>query len=195
MPTNTGRLSSVVSSADCRSAEQSEAHTTRVSEQIGQTGRQASPLAALQSAELPPRIASRITIVNDCWTWTGSKNSDGYGRIHRDGRDLMAHRVVYEMLVGAIPPGLQTDHLCRNRGCVRPSHLELVTSRENTLRGVSAVANALRTNRCVHGHAFEGRNLIVRIRAGRHLRVCRVCLNDRGRRSKRKIRAAKATEL
>lgn len=67
-----------------------------------------------------------------CWLWTAYRNRDGYGRFRPYRRDqVMAHRYAYELMVGPIPDGLQLDHLCRNPGCVNPSHLEAVTEREN----------------------------------------------------------------
>lgn len=71
-----------------------------------------------------------------CWTWQGCKN-DGYGRAWANGRHIYAHRLFYEMRHGTIPPGLQTDHLCRNRACVNPEHLELVSNAVNTQRGIA----------------------------------------------------------
>lgn len=72
---------------------------------------------------------------NGCWVWLLFKNPKGYGTISRKGvKNLLAHRYVYEQLVGPIPDGLVIDHLCCNPACVNPSHLEPVTAKENNRR-------------------------------------------------------------
>lgn len=69
-----------------------------------------------------------------CWEWLGQRDRFGYGRQQRQGKPLAAHRVAYEVQVGPIQPGLEIDHLCGNRGCVRGEHLEAVTHDENNRR-------------------------------------------------------------
>src|SRR2546426_12646273 len=90
-------------------------------------------------ARFPPsewnnRFWSLVEMSLFCWEWTGKKFKNGYGCFRIRGRHFMAHRRAYEMCVGPIPCGLDIDHLCRNRGCVNPSHLEPVTRRDNLLR-------------------------------------------------------------
>ena len=77
-----------------------------------------------------------------CWTHD-QVNQYGYGRAHHKGRTVTVHRAVYEELVGPIPEGLQLDHLCRNRACYNPAHLEPVTQTENIRRGFAARGAAL----------------------------------------------------
>ncbi len=83
----------------------------------------------------------------ECWEWTGAHAPQGYGQIRAYGKTQNAHRIAWEIVRGEIPDGLQIDHLCRNRGCVNPAHLEPVTQRENILRGESPAANWARLRR------------------------------------------------
>lgn len=125
------------------------------------------------------RLAAKFAISDECWEWTASKTPGGYGRIFADGRKVYAHRAVYEAVVGPIPEGFQIDHLCRNRGCVNPDHLEPVTRRENLLRGVGFVAvNAAKTH-CPKGHPYDEENTY-QTPTGR--RVCRTCMRETDRR-------------
>lgn len=109
-----------------------------------------------------------------CWPWQGRSNADGYGRWGK----RLAYHVLYETLVGPVPDGLQLDHLCRNRICVNPAHLEPVTQRENCLR-------ARKTN-CQHGHPLSGPN----VSPERKCRTCRrVYLREYQRRRAQERRA------
>lgn len=118
--------------------------------------------------ELPP-IEERTTA---CWRWVGHLSASGYGRLHWKGKTLPAHRVSYERFVGAIPEGLQLDHLCRNRWCVNPHHLEPVTPRENTLRGNTLAAKNAQKTHCPQGHPYTEENTYF-IRTGG--RACQTC--------------------
>lgn len=99
----------------------------------------------------PPTRAERLWARVDknpdgsgCWIWTGALTTNGYGQVRWGDRTLRAYRLVYELLVGPIPDGLQLDHLCRNRRCVNPAHLEPVTQWENWARGMAPSARAWR---------------------------------------------------
>ncbi|MCX5587594.1 HNH endonuclease [Streptomyces erythrochromogenes] len=114
--------------------------------------------------------------VTQCWAWNGA-NKDGYGNFNLGGGAwTQAHRFAYEHLVGAIPPGLYLDHLCRNHACVNPWHLDPVTPRVNVLRGQSPTIVASLAGRCVHGHLHTEVGLYVSP-DGR--RFCRGCIAAR----------------
>jgi hypothetical protein len=120
------------------------------------------------------RLLSRVQrdSESDCWIWTAGVTSNGYGRIRVGGADLRAHRHAYEVFVGPIPDGLVIDHLCRTPLCVNPSHLEPVTVRENTLRGVGRTARNAAKTHCLRGHEFTPENTYW-YRGGRHCMECR----------------------
>lgn len=99
-------------------------------------------------------VLHRRVQADGCWIWTGSKTK-GYGRVFLDGSLKFVHRVSWEHYVGPIPTGEQIDHLCRNHSCFNPKHLEPVTPQENTLRGESAGAKAVRSGACCRGHSRE----------------------------------------
>lgn len=128
---------------------------------------------------------ARVYPVTGCLEWTGRLDREGYGTVWIKAglpkpRLCAAHRVSYEVFVGPIPEGLQIDHLCRNRRCINPQHLEPVTGRVNTRRSpfTPASINAARTE-CVNGHAFDEVNTYVNPRTG--WRNCRACKNERMR--------------
>ena len=124
------------------------------------------------------RFFSRIDkIPSGCWVWTGSIMQCGYGRMKVDNKTVLAHRLAYELMVGPIPEGLEIDHLCRNRACVNPEHLEPVTGQVNTLRGETiAASNAAKTH-CPKGHPYNESNTFLRSSG----RGCRECGREAGR--------------
>lgn len=131
-----------------------------------------------QERQVPRRFACKFIEADGCWQWMGAQNGNGYGRLRVDGRAALAHRVAYEVLVGPIPEGLQTDHTCRNRGCVNPDHLEPVTQRENILRGEGLPAQNAAKTTCPLGHPYQGENLYLSPRGDRQ---CRTCKRERRR--------------
>lgn len=121
---------------------------------------------SVMSADLEARFWANVDKADGCWTWLASTTSEGYGQIRADGINRSAHRLSWEMSQGPVPHGLVLDHLCRNRACVNPDHLEPVTQRVNVQRG----ERAQRTH-CPRGHAYSPEN--TRVRAGK--RNCVAC--------------------
>jgi len=108
-----------------------------------------------------------------CWNWQGSIRPDGYPFLAVGQGQTYAHRFSYRLLVAEPPEGLDLDHLCRNRACVNPDHLEPVTRRENVMRSpISPAAINARKTHCLRGHPLYGPNLRARS-CGR--RSCREC--------------------
>jgi hypothetical protein len=110
--------------------------------------------------------------------WIGCKTKNGYGRMHvgsryeGNDRNVLAHRVAYELARGPIPDGLQVDHICRTRSCINPDHLELVTQRENILRGEGGSARNARKTHCIRGHELMPPNLRIGPDGARCCRAC-----------------------
>lgn len=120
------------------------------------------------------RFWDKVDKGGECWPWLGATNPNGYGSIWAPalGKTVRAHRWSYEFHVGPIPDGMTIDHLCRNRGCVNPAHLEAVPFTENNRRGNSPSAINARRTHCVHGHELAGQNLSVRDNGSRRCRAC-----------------------
>ena len=136
------------------------------------------------STALEKRFWQNVTKSDDCWLWSGEILWNGYGRMYISGRKKLirqlAHRFSFELANGPIGAGLTIDHLCRNRSCVRPSHLEAVTMRENNLRGNSATSKNSRKTECVHGHPFTEENTIIR-KDRPDTRECKECARRNSR--------------
>jgi len=116
--------------------------------------------------------------LDECWNWTAYRDENGYGRFSVNGRYVLAHRFAYEALRGPIPQGLEPDHLCRNHACENPWHMELVTHRVNTLRGIGPTAQHAVKTHCLRGHPFNTVNTRVRPNGSR---LCRACKRERNR--------------
>lgn len=125
-------------------------------------------------------------LATPCWKWKLAIETQGYGVIAWEGRKQKAHRWVFERLRGR-EPSKPIDHLCRNRWCVNPDHLEETSHRTNVLRGVGPTAKNAAQRVCKHGHPLDGENLIVRPDGNRD---CRECRRRRSREYQRRRRAA-----
>lgn len=141
------------------------------------------------------RIAERITIdENGCWIWNGAKIPAGYGHIRIKGRDKYTHIVMFELTKGDIPAGLELDHLCRNRACCNPEHLEAVTHKVNINRGSRnhgkrfrkiILVNGIPVPICKNGHLLTPDNVISENR-GTKTR-CLICRRKSKRESAKRI--------
>lgn len=136
------------------------------------------------------RFWAKVEKTDGCWIWTAAK-THGHGVFGVNGRNRYAHILAYELLVGPVPDGLDLDHLCRNRACVRPDHLEPVTRRVNLLRGETIAARHAAKTHCPQGHPYEPPH--VRIVQGPNgpQRQCRTCDRDRQRARRAAARAAR----
>lgn len=129
----------------------------------------------------PKRLAERLESQispepnSGCWLWTG-RVTRRYGTVWDGQAQVPAHRATYSLIKGPIPAGLVIDHLCRNRICVNPDHLEPVTNKENVLRGTGISAANARKTHCKNGHELSGDNL-VQWKLKRGMRECRACRN------------------
>lgn len=141
------------------------------------------------------RFADKIALTDSgCVEWIGGLNGVGYGQFYVGRASLdetgksYAHRWSYEYHVGPIPDGLTIDHLCRNRACVNPEHLEPVTHRENLMRGTCPSALHAKKTHCPQGHPYAGDNLYVHPVKGQ--RICRTCGRERALTKYRRNRKA-----
>lgn len=132
------------------------------------------------------RLLDLIDKDRDCWVWTGSTNSQGYGRLTTGSRSdntrktEAAHRASYRTFVGEIPNGLTIDHLCRNRKCINPDHLEAVTIKENVSRGNPLWKQQMARTHCPQGHEYTEDNIYrYATKHGGTCRNCKTCMKAR----------------
>jgi hypothetical protein len=122
---------------------------------------------------------SKLNPDTGCIEWQGSLGGNGYARLEiaPDRRRQQAHRLAYEINVGPIPDGMVIDHLCRNRKCINHKHLEVVTIKQNVLRGIGISAKNANKTHCLKGHPLSGDNLSITRGHGREVRRCKTCAN------------------
>jgi hypothetical protein len=124
------------------------------------------------------RSGPQFKNLGPCWIWTGAiRKSTGYGAFTiyigpNKTRSTTPHAIAYELSIGKVPEGLQLDHLCRNRICCNPDHLEPVTPKENILRGKGLASLNAKKTHCKEGHLLSGENLHIN---GKGARVCMIC--------------------
>ena len=137
-------------------------------------------------ADLPDSFRARVAINQNsgCWEWVNPR-SDGYGRFYLNRKQVLAHRFAYQALVGEVETGLDLDHLCRNRKCCNPEHLEPVTRRENCRRSPIMGKWKLATTHCPEGHEYNSDNTYTDKRGKRNCRAC-------GRQAQREYRERQA---
>ena len=128
--------------------------------------------------------ATNFNAPRGCWEWTSSTNESGYG-IFSDYEfgQVFAHRLALHIVGRPVPMDKVVDHLCRNRSCVNPSHLAIVTTSTNILRGEGSGAKNARKTHCIHGHEFTKENTYIgktQTKIGTPTRTCRECVRIRG---------------
>lgn len=133
--------------------------------------------------ELLLRFHSKIELGdNGCHEWTAGKDFYGYGSFSINKKHIKAHRFSYQLYKGMIPEGLVIDHLCRNKSCVNPTHLEAVTHRENCIRGNVGKNNQFAgKTHCKRGHEFNNTNTYIKPDGYRECMKCRKFRDDRSK--------------
>ena len=120
------------------------------------------------------KILQKVEKTSTCWNWLGEITNQGYGRLQFKNKRIKAHRFFYMLFKGKIPIGLELDHLCQNKKCVNPKHLEAVTHRENIIRAWKI--RIKNTPNCPKGHNYSKKNLyIIKDKTGKTWRGCRKC--------------------
>lgn len=158
------------------------------------------------SDDVLQRVLNRVVVSDqDCWEFQGNRLKSGYGRTSWNGRLWLTHRLVYTFLVGEIPGHLEIDHLCKNKPCCNPSHLEPVTRSENIRRGTQwhhVVERETRKTHCPRGHEYDAANTYRTAEGHRQCQECkrianrkymeshRAVLAERSRRNREKAKAA-----
>ena len=157
---------------------------------IDSTGKVDASVRSNPMDTLPERFWRKVQkFDHGCWVWTASDNGFGYG-LFKVGRNMRrVHKLVYEAIHGPVPSGLELDHLCRNRRCCNPAHLEAVTKSVNQKRGLAGLASSRRAaaiTHCPSGHEYnEANSYYVKTNRGGRGRKCKQCNRERASRNKK----------
>lgn len=135
-----------------------------------------------KSTPVAVRFNQKVIQTSTCWNWSGHKNRGGYSVLWFDGKNRYAHRISYNLFKGKIKKGFCIDHLCRNRECVNPNHLEMVTIKTNVNRGLS------KKTHCKNGHQYTKE---FTIKWNGNQRRCAICLHIQGKKKCRILHNAK----
>lgn len=145
---------------------------------------------------LPESFWDKVSVADSgCWNWHGYIDKAGYCRVRHDGRTIGAYRRAYTALIAEIAKGLVCDHLCRNRWCCNPAHIEPVTNLENIMRGecyLSSKKRSARTTHCPKGHEYTDKNTRTDPRG---YRSCKACHNHRMMIVRRVARRARGAQI
>lgn len=130
------------------------------------------------------RFHRKINKTDNCWEWTEGLNSMGYGVFWLGKKTVLAHRISYKIHIGVIPEILVLDHLCSNRKCVNPAHLEAVTTKTNVQRSnKTRIHSNTKKTHCYKGHPLSGNNLVIEKSGSRR---CRICKNNHNKKWRKK---------
>jgi hypothetical protein len=140
----------------------------------------AKPIDVTSARKAAPRLWSHVQFSDDCWLWTKTKTTEGYGRTSFAGSVFYVHRVLFAAQFGVDPGECEVDHTCTNPSCVRPDHLEAVTPLENLKRSNAKSAHAVRTGRCINDHDLTDPENVYHWKGSR---LCVACRAENNRKS------------